>query len=137
MNIAEKNLIITDGDLDVEVAVYAMVNEFYELVIEYCHNDDISPDRSFRRSATVKREETREMARLQRLAYRIIWVNPRLAAPGFEPLAGGMAAALPYCSAFVSGHSYAALTELADALTGPEPTGPPQLKKPPSTNRIS
>ena len=64
MNIAEKNLIITDGDLDVEVAVYAMVNEFYELVIEYCHNDDISPDRSFRRSATVEREETREMAKL-------------------------------------------------------------------------
>ena len=64
MNIAEKNLIITDGDLDVEVAVYAMVNEFYELVIEYCHNDDISPDRSFRRSATVEREETREIARL-------------------------------------------------------------------------
>lgn len=64
MNIAEKNLIITDGDLDVEVAVYAMVNEFYELVIEYCHNDDILPDRSFRRSATVDREETREMAKL-------------------------------------------------------------------------
>lgn len=79
----------------------------------------------------------REMARLQRLAHRIIWVNPRLAAPGFEPLAGGMAAALPYCSAFVSGHSYAALTELADALTGPEPHGQPQLKKSPSTNRIS
>lgn len=61
----------------------------------------------------------REMARLQRLAHRIVWVNPRLAAPGFEPLAGGMAAALPYCSAFVSGHSYAALIELANALTGP------------------
>ena len=64
MNIAEKNLIITDGNLDVEVAVYAMVNEFYELVIEYCHNDDILPDRSFRRSATVEREETIEIARL-------------------------------------------------------------------------
>lgn len=64
MNIAEKNLIITDGDLDVEVAVYAMVNEFHELVIEYCHNDDMAPDRSFSRSATVDREETREIARL-------------------------------------------------------------------------
>lgn len=64
MNIAEKNLIITDGDLDVEVAVYAMVNEFYELVIEYCHNDDMAPCRSFSRSATVDREETREMAKL-------------------------------------------------------------------------
>lgn len=64
MNIAEKNLIITDGDLDVEVAVYAMVNEFHELVIEYCHNDDMAPCRSFSRSATVDREETREMAKL-------------------------------------------------------------------------
>lgn len=64
MNIAEKNLIITDGDLDVEVAVYAMLNEFHELVIEYCHNDDMAPGRSFSRSATVDREETREIARL-------------------------------------------------------------------------
>jgi hypothetical protein len=57
-----------------------------------------------------------QMARLRRLAYRIIWVNPRKAAAGFQPLAGGMAAALPYCDAFVSGHSYAALTELAAAI---------------------
>ncbi|WP_354182005.1 VWA domain-containing protein [Arthrobacter sp. UYP6] len=62
----------------------------------------------------------REMARLQRLAHRVIWVNPRKAAPGFAPLAGGMAAALPYCSAFVSGHSYTALTELAGALARSE-----------------
>jgi len=49
------------------------------------------------------------MARLRRLAHRIIWVNPRKAAPGFAPRVGGMAAALPYCDAFVSGHSLAAL----------------------------
>jgi uncharacterized protein len=57
-----------------------------------------------------------QMARLRRLAYRIVWVNPRKAGPGYEPLAGGMAAALPYCDAFVSGHSYAAMAELADAI---------------------
>lgn len=62
----------------------------------------------------------REMARLQRLAHRIIWVNPRKAAPDFAPLAGGMAAALPHCSAFVSGHSYSALTELAEVLARSE-----------------
>ncbi|MGZ4541116.1 MAG: vWA domain-containing protein [Blastococcus sp.] len=49
------------------------------------------------------------MARLRRLAHRIIWVNPRKAAPEYAPLVGGMAAALPYCDAFVSGHSLAAL----------------------------
>ena len=47
----------------------------------------------------------REMERLSRLAYRIVWVNPRAAAAGFVPRAGGMAAALPYCDALVSGHS--------------------------------
>ncbi|HEX9227747.1 MAG TPA: VWA domain-containing protein, partial [Arthrobacter sp.] len=59
-----------------------------------------------------------QMARLRRLAYRIIWVNPRKAAPGYRPLAGGMAAALPYCDAFVSGHSYTALAEVAAAISG-------------------
>jgi uncharacterized protein with von Willebrand factor type A (vWA) domain len=58
----------------------------------------------------------REMARLSRLAHRIVWVNPRAAAPGFAPLAGGMAAALPYCDALVSGHSLAALDAVADAI---------------------
>jgi uncharacterized protein with von Willebrand factor type A (vWA) domain len=58
----------------------------------------------------------REMARLRRLAFRIVWVNPRKAARGFEPLAGGMAAALPYCDAFVSGHNLRALTVVAEAI---------------------
>ncbi|MHA7296785.1 vWA domain-containing protein [Pseudarthrobacter sp. MDT3-1] len=57
-----------------------------------------------------------QMARLRRLAYRIVWVNPRKAAPQYQPLAGGMAAALPYCDAFVSGHSYTALAEVAAAI---------------------
>ena len=59
-----------------------------------------------------------QMARLRRLAHRIIWVNPRKAAPDYRPLAGGMAAALPYCDAFVSGHSYTALAEVAAAIRG-------------------
>ena len=59
-----------------------------------------------------------QMARLRRLAHRIIWVNPRKAAPEYRPLTGGMAAALPYCDAFVSGHSYTALAEVAAAIRG-------------------
>ena len=58
----------------------------------------------------------REMQRLARLAYRIVWVNPRVAASGFSPRAGGMAAALPYCDALVSGHSLAALDEVVEAI---------------------
>jgi uncharacterized protein len=56
------------------------------------------------------------MRRLRRLAHRIVWVNPRAAAPGYAPLVGGMAAALPYCDAFVSGHSLAALEQVVAAL---------------------
>ena len=62
-------------------------------------------------------EEVAEaMRRLHRLAHRIVWVNPRKAAPGYAPLVGGMAAALPYCDAFVSGHSYAALEQVVEAV---------------------
>jgi uncharacterized protein with von Willebrand factor type A (vWA) domain len=56
------------------------------------------------------------MARLRRLAHRIVWVNPRKAAPGYAPLVGGMAAALPYCDAFVSGHSLSALEQVVAAV---------------------
>ena len=69
----------------------------------------------------------REMARLPRLAHRIVWVNPRVAAAGFSPQAGGMAAALPYCDALVSGHSLEALGEVAEAIAAErcEPPLPP------------
>jgi len=57
-----------------------------------------------------------QMGRLGRLAHRVIWVNPRKAAPGFAPLTGGMAAALPHVDAFVSGHSARSVQELLDAI---------------------
>ncbi len=60
-----------------------------------------------------------QMSRLRRLAFRIVWVNPRKAAQGFASLVGGMAAALPYCDAFVSGHSLATLEEVAAAIRAP------------------
>jgi uncharacterized protein with von Willebrand factor type A (vWA) domain len=58
----------------------------------------------------------REMERLSRLAYRIVWVNPRVSASDFSPRAGGMAAALPHCDALVSGHSLEALDEVVRAI---------------------
>ena len=61
----------------------------------------------------------REMERLARLAHRIVWVNPRAAAAGFSPQAGGMAAALAHCDALVSGHSLRALDEVIDAIGAP------------------
>ena len=59
----------------------------------------------------------REMARLRRLAFRVVWVNPRKAAPAYAPLAAGMAAALPHIDAFVSGHSLAAFDEVLEAMS--------------------
>jgi uncharacterized protein len=45
-----------------------------------------------------------------------VWVNPRVAAPGFAPVTGGMAAALPHVDDLVSGHSVAALDAVVDAI---------------------
>jgi uncharacterized protein with von Willebrand factor type A (vWA) domain len=64
-------------------------------------------------------ELAEQLARLSRLAARLVWVNPRKASPRYEPLAGGMAAALPYLDAFVSGHSLVALEEVLAAIRGP------------------
>jgi uncharacterized protein with von Willebrand factor type A (vWA) domain len=63
----------------------------------------------------------REMERLSRLAHRIVWVNPRVAAAGFSPRVGGMAAALPYCDALVSGHNLQSLEAVADAIGAERP----------------
>jgi uncharacterized protein with von Willebrand factor type A (vWA) domain len=57
-----------------------------------------------------------EMARLSRIARRVIWVNPLKASPGYSPLARGMAAALPYVDVFVEGHSVASLEHLAERI---------------------
>jgi uncharacterized protein len=62
----------------------------------------------------------REMARLHRAAYAIVWVNPLKGSPEYQPLAGGMRAALPYVDRFVSGHNLASLERLASVLAGIE-----------------
>jgi uncharacterized protein with von Willebrand factor type A (vWA) domain len=56
------------------------------------------------------------MLRLSRLAYKIIWVNPLKAAPGYQPLARGMAAARPDGDEFLSGHNFESLENLARAI---------------------
>ena len=57
-----------------------------------------------------------QMARLGRVAHRVVWVNPLKASPGFAPLAGGMAAALPFVDDFVEGHSLASLVDLVAVI---------------------
>lgn len=58
-----------------------------------------------------------QMARLRRLAHRVVWVNPHRGKPGFAPLTAGMAAALPHVDEFVSGHNLAAYEELTAVLS--------------------
>jgi uncharacterized protein with von Willebrand factor type A (vWA) domain len=58
------------------------------------------------------------MARLSRLAYGVVWVNPLKGEPGYEPLAGGMRAALPYVDVFAAGDTVATLEVLGDVLRG-------------------
>jgi uncharacterized protein with von Willebrand factor type A (vWA) domain len=58
-----------------------------------------------------------QMARLSRLAYRVVWLNPLKEDPAYEPLARGMRAALPHVDHFWSGHSLASLEDVAKALS--------------------
>ena len=57
-----------------------------------------------------------QMERLHRVAHKVVWVNPLKAAPGYAPLARGMAAALPHVDNFIEGHSLASIEALAQVL---------------------
>lgn len=58
-----------------------------------------------------------EMARLHRSARRLIWLNPLLGAPDYEPLTRGMQAALPHVDDFLPVHNLASLEDLAERLS--------------------
>jgi uncharacterized protein with von Willebrand factor type A (vWA) domain len=58
----------------------------------------------------------RQMARLSRLAWRVIWVNPLKGSPRYEPLARGMAASLPHVDVFLPGHNLESLEALGRAV---------------------
>lgn len=57
-----------------------------------------------------------EMARLRRRARRIIWLNPMIGWRGYEPVAQGMAAALPYVDLFAPAHTLDSLAALEPHL---------------------
>ncbi|HEX5028238.1 MAG TPA: VWA domain-containing protein [Gaiellaceae bacterium] len=62
----------------------------------------------------------REMAKLARAAYAVVWVNPLKGNPEYQPLAGGMRAALPFVDRFLPGHNLRSLEELGAVLAGIE-----------------
>ena len=57
-----------------------------------------------------------ELMRIKRRAARLIWLNPLLGNPSYEPLTRGMAAAMPLIDDFAAGHNLAALRDLAGKL---------------------
>jgi len=59
----------------------------------------------------------RQIQRLGRLTYRLLWVNPLKGSPRYEPLARGMAASLPFVDVFLPGHNLESLEDLAAAVT--------------------
>ena len=58
----------------------------------------------------------KEIARLQRSCYRLIWLNPLLGSAEYEPLTRGMVAALPFVDDFLAVHNLASLEDLADHM---------------------
>jgi uncharacterized protein with von Willebrand factor type A (vWA) domain len=58
-----------------------------------------------------------QMARLKRVAHRVVWVNPHRGKAGYEPLQGGVVAALPHCDHFLAGHSLATFADLTEVIS--------------------
>jgi uncharacterized protein with von Willebrand factor type A (vWA) domain len=57
-----------------------------------------------------------QMARLRRIAHRVIWVNPHRGKDGYQPIQVGMLAVLPHLDDFVAGHSLAAFAQVLEAI---------------------
>jgi hypothetical protein len=57
-----------------------------------------------------------QMARLARLAHRIVWINPHQGKTGFAPATGGMVAAVPAIDELVAGHTFDALRAVAEVI---------------------
>jgi uncharacterized protein with von Willebrand factor type A (vWA) domain len=58
-----------------------------------------------------------QMARLGRVAHRLVWVNPLKGSPRYQPLARGMAAALPHVDSSLPGHNLQSLDSLCEVLS--------------------
>ena len=55
-----------------------------------------------------------QVQRLPRLAHRVVWVNPHRGKAGYQPVQGGIAAALPHVDDFVAGHTWRPTTQLME-----------------------
>lgn len=72
----------------------------------------------------------REMDRLQRSCHRLIWLNPLLGTPGYEPLTLGMQAALPFVDDFLPVHNLVSLEQLGGRLASLSERPPARRQRP-------
>lgn len=71
----------------------------------------------------------RSMARLQRLSFRLIWLNPLLGMDDYQPLTIGIQAALQYVDDFLPAHNFRSLQELGILLANIGEEGRPDRKQ--------
>ena len=64
-----------------------------------------------------------EVSRLQRSAYRLVWLSPLLGSPEYRPLTRGLRSALPFVDDFLPVHNLASLDGLAAHLNSLSTTG--------------
>jgi uncharacterized protein len=79
----------------------------------------------------------REMARLQRSCYRLIWLNPLLGNPRYQPLTQGMQAALPHVDDFLPVHNLQSLEQLGERLSALGSGRPARKQRPANSERAS
>ena len=58
-----------------------------------------------------------QVARLHRIAHRVVWVNPHRGKEGYLPLQQGIVAVLPHVDHFLAGHSLATYAELVEVVS--------------------
>ena len=78
-----------------------------------------------------------QMNLLRRTCHQIIWVNPLAGDERYQPIAGGMRAALPWVDQLMPGDTLAALQDIADVLSGRRLPRPGRFRRPtpPRTRR--
>jgi uncharacterized protein len=78
-----------------------------------------------------------EMERLQRNCYRLIWLNPLLGLPSYQPLTQGIQAALPFVDDFLPVHNLDSLEALGRHLQKIEGRRPTRRQKPGEVPAVS
>jgi uncharacterized protein with von Willebrand factor type A (vWA) domain len=70
-----------------------------------------------------------EMSRLQRTAFRLIWLNPLMGGQNYQPLTRGIVTAIRYVDHLLPAHDLASLQSLAQLLAGLDANARPDRRQ--------